>query len=92
MTAVADNGGMADELQTAPKLQTALKPKARDLNELVRYTMWSVFRVTDRAALESGGLGNAAAEPTVSRQPFPARASSRAIAPVRTSAPDAFAR
>ena len=29
---------MADELQTAPK------PKARDLNELVRYTMWSVFR------------------------------------------------
>ena len=33
---------MADELQTAPK------PKARDLNQLVRYTMWSVFRVTDR--------------------------------------------
>ncbi len=38
------------------------KPKARDLNELVRYTMWSVFRVTNRATLESGGLGNAAAE------------------------------
>ena len=53
---MADNGGMADEPQTAPK------PKARDLNELVRYTMWSVFRVTDRVALESGGLGNAAAE------------------------------
>ena len=51
MTAVADNGAMADELQTAPK------PKARDLNELVRYTMWSVFRVTDRAALEAGGTG-----------------------------------
>ncbi|HEX5303445.1 MAG TPA: chlorite dismutase family protein, partial [Streptosporangiaceae bacterium] len=47
---------MADELQAAPK------PKARDLNELVRYTMWSVFRVTDRVGLEAGGLGNAATE------------------------------
>ena len=47
VTAVADNGGMADELQTARR------PKARDLNELVRYTMWSVFRVTDRGALEA---------------------------------------
>ena len=53
---------MADELQTAPKLQTALKPKARDLNELVRYTMWSGFRVSDRGALEAGGPGEAAAE------------------------------
>jgi chlorite dismutase len=24
------------------------RPKARDLNELIRYTMWSVFTVTDR--------------------------------------------
>ena len=56
MTAVADNSGMADELQTAPK------PKARDLNELVRYTMWSVFRVTDRGALEASGPAAAAAE------------------------------
>ncbi|HEX5295303.1 MAG TPA: chlorite dismutase family protein, partial [Streptosporangiaceae bacterium] len=47
---------MADELQTAPK------PKARDLNELVRYTMWSVFRVTDRGALEAGGPAAIAAE------------------------------
>src|SRR5580658_6750957 len=38
------------------------KPKARELNDLIRYTMWSVFRVSDRARLESGGLGNAAAE------------------------------
>src|ERR1043165_9910571 len=63
---------MADELQTAPK------PKARDLNELVRYTMWSVFRVPDRAALEAGGpapitagvaelLGQAAGVVTVAR-------------------------
>ena len=56
MISVADNGGMADELQTAPK------PKARDLNELVRYTMWSVFRVPDRGALEAGGPAAIAAE------------------------------
>jgi peroxiredoxin len=67
--AVADNGGMADEKETAggastEAAETTRKPKARDLNELVRYTMWSVFRVTDRAALEAGGLGNAAAEVT----------------------------
>jgi hydrogen peroxide-dependent heme synthase len=30
----------------------AERPKARDLNELIRYTMWSVFRVTDRTALD----------------------------------------
>jgi peroxiredoxin len=28
--------------------------KARDLNELIRYTMWSVFRVSDRSALDAG--------------------------------------
>ncbi len=38
------------------------KPKARDLNELIRYTMWSVFRVADRGALEAGGAGEAASE------------------------------
>jgi chlorite dismutase len=38
------------------------KPKARELNELIRYTMWSVFRVTDRGALEAAGPGDAAAE------------------------------
>jgi hydrogen peroxide-dependent heme synthase len=27
---------------------------ARDLNELIRYTMWSVFRVSDRSALDAG--------------------------------------
>ena len=56
VTAVADNGEVTDELQTTPK------PKARDLNELVRYTMWSVFRMTDRVALEADGLSNATAE------------------------------
>jgi len=56
VTAVADNGDMADEPQTARK------PNARDLNELVRYTMWSVFRVSDRGMLETAGPGEAAAE------------------------------
>jgi len=73
--AVPDNGGMSDERGTTggqalagagggmtEAAQTARKPRARDLNEVIRYTMWSVFRVTDRGALESGGLGNAAAE------------------------------
>jgi chlorite dismutase len=45
---------MADEHgMTTPA--AAGKPKARDLNELIRYTMWSVFRVSDRAGLEAAG-------------------------------------
>jgi hydrogen peroxide-dependent heme synthase len=35
--------------------------KARELNELVRYTMWAVFRVSDRTALD-GGREDAAVE------------------------------
>jgi hydrogen peroxide-dependent heme synthase len=31
------------------------RPKARDLNELIRYTMWSVFRVTGPGALDAAG-------------------------------------
>ena len=31
------------------------RPRARDLNELIRYTMWSVFRVTGPGALEAAG-------------------------------------
>ncbi len=40
------------------------RPKARDLNQLIRYTMWSVFRVSDRAALDLAGRENLAAELT----------------------------
>jgi chlorite dismutase len=36
---------------------TGARPRARDLNEQIRYTMWSVFRITDRAALEVGASG-----------------------------------
>jgi hydrogen peroxide-dependent heme synthase len=28
--------------------------RARELNDLIRYTMWSVFRVSDRSALDAG--------------------------------------
>ena len=66
---MADNGGMADQRRmTEPggpgtgAAATAAKPKARDLNDLIRYTMWSVFRVSDRTGLDAGGHGNAAAE------------------------------
>jgi hydrogen peroxide-dependent heme synthase len=31
--------------------------RARELNDLIRYTMWSVFRVTDQAALGDDGAG-----------------------------------
>ena len=33
------------------------KPRARDLNELIRYTMWSVFRVRGPGALEDVARG-----------------------------------
>ena len=47
--------------------QAAARPKARELNELVRYVMWSVFRVSDpagfdRAAAEAGGRAGLAVE------------------------------
>jgi chlorite dismutase len=44
----------------------AERPKARDLNKLIRYTMWSVFRISDRAALDGNTQPvreNAAAAP-----------------------------
>ena len=37
--------------------------KARELNELIRYTMWAVFTVTDRDALDAA-RGDAATELT----------------------------
>jgi len=38
------------ELEPAPQ-----RPRARDLNELIRYTMWSVFRVAGPGAIEAAG-------------------------------------
>src|SRR5215475_6164454 len=46
-------GLMAGTDKSAP----GARPRARDLNEQIRYTMWSVFRVADRAALEVGASG-----------------------------------
>ncbi len=40
------------------------RPKARDLNQLIRYTMWSVFRVADHAALELNSREGMASEIT----------------------------
>jgi len=37
--------------------QVADRPKARELNELIRYIMWSVFRVSDAAAVERAAAG-----------------------------------
>jgi chlorite dismutase len=57
---MSDNEAMAvTDGETAGR-----RPRARDLNELIRYTMWSVFRVGDRDALDSGrgGRDGAAAE------------------------------
>ena len=47
--------------------QAAVRPKARELNELIRYVMWSVFRVADagaidQAAARSGGRTGLAVE------------------------------
>ncbi|HTS99918.1 MAG TPA: chlorite dismutase family protein, partial [Streptosporangiaceae bacterium] len=40
---------MADSRRAGPR------PRTRDLNELIRYTMWSVFRLTGPGALEAAG-------------------------------------
>jgi len=38
------------------------RPNARELNQVIRYTMWSVFRVADLAALDLAGRESLAAE------------------------------
>jgi len=43
---------MADPAESTDALDTSQKPKARDLNNVVRYTMWSVFKI-DRSSLNS---------------------------------------
>jgi peroxiredoxin len=50
------NAGTGESAGTGSSATTA-RPRARDLNEQIRYTMWSVFRVTDRAALEVSASG-----------------------------------
>jgi hydrogen peroxide-dependent heme synthase len=58
---MADNGHMAgtdragrdDAGSGEAAAGAAGKPRARDLNELIRYTMWSVFRVPGSGALDA---------------------------------------
>src|SRR3984885_14360811 len=49
-----DNGGMAGNESTEAQPD---RPRARELNELIRYTMWSVFKVSGPGALDAAGAG-----------------------------------
>ena len=42
----------------------AARPKARNLNEQIRYTMWSVFRVADQSGLDAADRDTTAREVT----------------------------
>src|ERR1039458_2837314 len=59
---MADNGVMAGSEMAgsneAAAGGAAGKSRARDLNELIRYTMWSVFRVRGPGALEEAGAAS----------------------------------
>src|ERR1700684_1204207 len=46
---------MTGSEQGRPAGEAAQRAKARDLTELIRYTMWSVFRVTGPGALDAAG-------------------------------------
>ena len=50
-------GPMAANEEAGRPAGEAARPRARDLNETIRYTMWSVFRVTDHATLDEGPGG-----------------------------------
>ena len=53
---MADNESMPGNDQEGIAVgEAARKPKARDLNQLIRYTMWSVFRVPDAGVLDAAG-------------------------------------
>jgi hydrogen peroxide-dependent heme synthase len=54
-----DNGGMADNESAGHED----RPRARELNELIRYTMWSVFRVSGPGALEAAGAETKSGRP-----------------------------
>jgi hydrogen peroxide-dependent heme synthase len=46
----AETAGSAEHHGARAEGKVARRPRARELNELIRYTMWSVFRVTGRGA------------------------------------------
>jgi hydrogen peroxide-dependent heme synthase len=55
---VPDNGRMTDATadSAAGAGAGAGKPKARDLNQVIRYTLWSVFKTRDRLPDDRAGL------------------------------------
>ena len=57
-----DESRRADPAPPAGRDSKSAKPRARDLNQLIRYTMWSVFRTDDRPAIDLAGRESLAAE------------------------------
>ena len=50
---MADQHTQAHPAGEAPGTDPGVaRPRARDLNQVIRYTMWSVFRLSDRAAVD----------------------------------------
>ena len=61
--AVADhNGAMTTQAESPETASEGRRPKARELNDTIRYTMWSVFQVTEHGARSPtvGSVGLAA--------------------------------
>ena len=61
---MTDNGVMAANDDAGHGAGTGARPKARDLNDQIRYTMWSVFRVADQSALDAADRDTTAGEVT----------------------------
>ena len=59
---MTDNGVMAANDDAGHGEGTGARPKARDLNDQIRYTMWSVFRVADQTALDAADRDTTAGE------------------------------
>jgi hydrogen peroxide-dependent heme synthase len=57
---LSDNESMLGNENAGPE---AGRLKARELNELIRYTMWSVFRVTSPGALDAAGAQTESGRP-----------------------------
>jgi chlorite dismutase len=68
---LVDNEGMAATEKSEPRVtaqrpEAAQRPRPRDLNEQIRYTMWSVFRVPDPAALDAASSASSASSAALS--------------------------
>jgi peroxiredoxin len=54
---------MTGNEQGRPADEAAQRPRARELNDLIRYTMWSVFRVTGPGAIDAAGEATKSGRP-----------------------------